>query len=91
MAWNAARKLRRSVANLERIVTVELLCATRGLDLRAPLAPAPGTAAALRAVRECAPGPGPDRWQSPELAAVERIVREGEVLAAVEEEIGELS
>ena len=39
MGWGAARKLRRSVANLERILAVELVCAARGLDLRAPLAP----------------------------------------------------
>jgi histidine ammonia-lyase len=91
MAWNAARKLRRSVANLERIVAVELLCATRGLDLRSPLAPAPATAAALRVVRGEVRGPGPDRWQSPELAMVEEMVRGGDVLAAVEDEIGELS
>ncbi|HET9602094.1 MAG TPA: histidine ammonia-lyase, partial [Acidimicrobiales bacterium] len=50
MGWGAARKLRRAVANLDRILAVELTCAARGLDLRAPLAPAPGTAAALAAV-----------------------------------------
>ena len=47
MAWGAARKLRRSVANLVRITAVELSCAARGLDLRAPLRPAAATAAAL--------------------------------------------
>ena len=38
MGWGAARKLRQSVANLGRILAVELSCAARGLDLRAPLA-----------------------------------------------------
>ena len=37
MGWGAARKLRVVVANLTRIVAVELCCAARGLDLRAPL------------------------------------------------------
>ena len=60
MGWGAARKLRVAVANLRRIVAVELSCAARGLDLRAPLAPAPGTAAAL--ARCCARG-CPDRVQ----------------------------
>src|SRR4029078_11409077 len=52
MGWGAARKLRASVANLRRILAVELLCAARGLDLRAPLQPGPGTGAAWRALRE---------------------------------------
>ena len=38
MGWAAARKLRTAVANLRRILAVELVCAAHGLDLRAPLA-----------------------------------------------------
>ena len=90
MGWGAARKLRASVANLTRIVAVELSCAARGLDLRAPLTPAAGTAAALSALRSRVPGPGPDRYMSPELAEVESLVRSGAVLAAVEAAIGPL-
>ena len=62
----------------------------RALDLRAPLEPARGTAAALAAVRTVAPGPGPDRILSPELAEVERLVTDRIVLDAVEAEIGAL-
>ena len=43
--WAAARKLRRSVDALRRVLAVEISCAAAGLDLRAPLAPAPATAA----------------------------------------------
>ena len=49
MAWSAARKLRRSVDNLRRVLAVELVCAARAIDLRAPLAPAAGTGAAVAA------------------------------------------
>ncbi len=90
MGWGAARKLRASLANLARIVAIELVCAARALDLRAPLVPAAGTAAAHGVVRSAAGGPGPDRSQAPELAAVERLVAEGVVVAAVEGAIGEL-
>ncbi len=90
MAWGAARKLRVSVANLARVLAVEITCAARGLDLRAPLAPAAGTGAALARLRESVPGTGPDRHLSPELAAAESLVSSGELLAAVETEIGEL-
>jgi histidine ammonia-lyase len=90
MAWGAARKLRRTVANLGRVLAVELAAAARALDLRAPLAPAAGTAAARDAVREAVAGPGPDRWVAPELAEVERLVESGAVLDAVKSAIGEL-
>jgi histidine ammonia-lyase len=90
MGWGAARKLRASVANLRRIIAVELTCAARALDLRAPLRPAAGTAAARDAIREVVPGPGPDRFLAPELAAVERLVKEGAVVAAAEAAVGAL-
>jgi len=91
MGWGAARKLRLVVSNLTRIVAVEVCCAARALDLRAPLAPAPGTAAALSVIRSAVPGPGPDRYLAPELAAVEELVRSGSLLEAVEGVVGPLS
>jgi histidine ammonia-lyase len=90
MGWGAARKLRAVVSNLTRIVAVELCCAARGLDLRAPLAPAAGTRAALDVLRSRVPGPGPDRFLAPELAVVEELVRSGAVLDAVEAAVGPL-
>jgi histidine ammonia-lyase len=83
LGWGAARKLRRSVDNLRRIVAVELVCAARALDLRAPLEPANGTAAARAALRAVVPGPGPDRWLAPELAAAEDLLRTEAVQRAV--------
>src|SRR4051812_2130458 len=90
MGWGAARKLRIVIANLTRILAVELTCAARAIELRAPLQPAAGTAAALGALRTAVPGHGPDRWLAPELAQAEALVAAGAGLAAVEREIGEL-
>jgi len=90
MGWGAARKLRHAVANLGRILAVELVCAARALELRAPLAPAPGTAAALAAVRARIAGAGADRYVAPELAAAEELVASGKLLAAVEAQVGAL-
>jgi histidine ammonia-lyase len=90
MGWNAARKLRTAIDNLRRILAVEISCAARAIDLRAPLSPGPGTGAALALVRGAVEGPGPDRWLSPELSAVEALIRSGELLGAVHDEIGEL-
>ena len=39
MGWSAARKLRRSVDGLARVVAIEYLTAARALDLRGPLEP----------------------------------------------------
>lgn len=91
MAWGAARKLRTVVANLGRILAVEITCSARALDLRAPLTPAAGTGAALAAVRTRVAGPGPDRWLAPELAAVEQLVVGGELVDAVSTAVGDLS
>jgi len=91
MGWGAARKLRAAVANLARIVAVEVVAAGHGLDLRAPLAPAAGTGAALAALRERVAGPGPDRELAPDLAAAEDLVASGALLAAVTDAIGGLA
>jgi histidine ammonia-lyase len=91
MGWSAARKLRSSLDNLARILAVELLTAARALDLRSPLKPAPGTAAAIAVLRERGVGgPGPDRYLSVELRIAEQVVRDGSVLDAVQDVIGEL-
>lgn len=90
MGWNAARKLRLAVSNLTRILTVELSVAARALDLRAPLQPSPATGAVLSLIRQHVRGPGPDRWLSPELAAVEQLVLSSLISDAVTDVIGPL-
>jgi len=90
MGWGAARKLRTVVANLGRVLAVELTCAARALDLRAPLEPAAGTAAARTAMRAVVSGPGPDRWLAPELAEAAGLVESGAVVEAVEAAVGSL-
>jgi histidine ammonia-lyase len=91
MGWGAARKLRHAVANLQRIVAIELTVGARALDLRAPLRPAEGTEAARAAVRGLVPGFGPDRQVAPELREVAAAVADGRLLGAIEMEIGALA
>jgi len=87
MGWSAAHKLRRTLHNLTRILAVELLCSARALKLRAPLAPAPATAAVTALID---PRPGPDRSPAPELERVAKLVAHGAIVAAAEGEIGAL-
>jgi histidine ammonia-lyase len=92
MGWSAARKLRRSVDGLTRVIAIEVLTAARALDMRAPLTPSPASAAVVRVLRDAGiQGPGPDRHLSPEIEAAVSLVASGAVLAAAQSVIGELA
>jgi histidine ammonia-lyase len=91
MGWSAARKLRRSVDGLTRVLAIEVLTGARALDMRAPLEPGPATAAVVRLLRETVPGPGPDRFLAPEIEATVALVASGAITDAVESTIGELA
>lgn len=80
MGWAAARKLRRGIDGLARVLAIELVTGCRALDLRAPLQPAPVTAAVRDAVRAAGiAGPGPDRFVSPDLETATALVLSGAV------------
>lgn len=82
MGWAAARKLRRAIDGLARVLAIEIVTAARALDLRAPLAPAPATAAVRDLLRGAGvAGPGPDRFLSPDLETVTALVADGSVAA----------
>ncbi|WP_371594638.1 histidine ammonia-lyase [Streptomyces virginiae] len=92
MGWSAARKLRTAVDNLTRIIAIELYAATRAIELRHGLTPAPASQAAIAGARAAGvPGPGPDRFLAPDLAAADEFVRTGGLLAAVEPVTGPLA
>jgi histidine ammonia-lyase len=91
MGWSAARKLRRAVDGLTRVIAIEYLTAARALDLRAPLEPAPATAAAVDLLRRNVDGPGPDRHLAPEIEHAVDDVRSGALVGVVEGTIGALS
>jgi histidine ammonia-lyase len=90
MGWGATLKLRVVLDNLTHILAVELAAASRALDLRGPLKPAPATGAVRDLVRKHVGGPGPDRFLAPELVAAEALVRSGAVLEAAEAITGKL-
>ncbi|MEU2198465.1 histidine ammonia-lyase [Isoptericola sp. NPDC019482] len=94
MGWAGARKLRRAVDGLGRVLAVELMTAARALDLRCTpgtgLSPAAGTGAVHALLRTAVPGPGPDRFLAPEIDAATRLVSDGEVVAAASAAVGPL-
>jgi histidine ammonia-lyase len=84
MGWSAARKLRRSVDALGRVLAIELLTAARALELRAPLTPGPATGAVVAGLREHVAGTGPDRFMAPEIDAAVEYVTSGRAVAAAD-------
>ena len=91
MGWSAARKLRRGIDGLTQVLAIEVLNAARGIELRQPLTPAPGTAAVIAALRQHVPGPGGDRYLAPEICAAVELVRTGALVEAAESSVGRLS
>ena len=79
--WSSGRKLRRALDGLTTVLGVELLAASRALDLRAPLTPAPATAAVRDRLRAHVAGPGPDRFLAPDIDAAAALVRGGRLAA----------
>jgi histidine ammonia-lyase len=87
MGWSAARKLRRSVDALTRVLAIEVLTAARALDMRAPLSPGPATGAVVAALRGTVEGAGPDRFLAPEIEAAVEFVRTGAAVAAADQQL----
>jgi histidine ammonia-lyase len=90
MGWTSGLKLRRVLEHVATVLAIEVLCAAQALDLRAPLLPAAGTTAAHHALRRHVPFLEDDRELAADIAAATSLVRDGTVVAAVEEQVGPL-
>lgn len=82
MAAHGARRLGRMVANLERILGVELLCAAQGLEFRTPLATSAPLQAVVARLRADVATLAEDRYLAPDLECAARLVAEGEIARA---------
>ena len=91
MGTIAARKCREIAANTANVIAIELLCAAQGLDLFTNLKPGEGTRAAYQAIRKAISHLDADRFLAADIAAMRELMRNGEILRAVEETVGELS
>jgi len=90
MGWSAARKLRKVVENLSRILAIELVTSARAIEFRKEFTPAPATASVVSELRKVVGGVGPDRFLSPELEAAVALVQSGKVVEAAKEVVKEL-
>ena len=78
------------VTNATRVLACELMCAAQGLEFHKPLRAGQGADAAYRHLREHVRPLGRDRTLHRDLEAVERLIRSGSLLAAVEAACGPL-
>ena len=91
MGMTSARHARECVAAAETVVALEALSAAQGLELRRPLRPAAGTAAAFAAIRgEIAFLTG-DRALKADVDAAVELVQSGALVDAVERAVGALA
>ncbi|MFV0514394.1 MAG: histidine ammonia-lyase [Jhaorihella sp.] len=91
MAAHGAVRLGRMVANLERILGVELLCAAQGVEFRAPLATSPALARVVAGLRTNVPRLGGDRYLAPDLERAARLVGDGDIVSFAGVNMPELS
>jgi histidine ammonia-lyase len=91
MGTIAARKGRDIVMNVQRILAMELLCATQGLEFLLPLQPGLGTQEAYRGVRKVVSPIRGDRRFSEDIEKIYRLIDSGELLRKVEKAVGKLN
>jgi histidine ammonia-lyase len=89
MGWNSCRALRSAVDDAMRIVAIEMVSAAEAVELRG-IPPAAATGAVIQRIRQDIPRMEVDRFLAPDLAAAERLVSRGELLAAAETVTGPL-
>jgi histidine ammonia-lyase len=80
MGMAAAYKAQRILANAQRVVAAELLCAAQGLEFLKPLRPGRGVEQLYRRLRSLSPAVAPlseDRPPSPDLERLARAVADG--------------
>jgi len=90
MGTIAARKCAQVLENAENVIAIELLEAAQALDFRKPLVFGEGTAIAHEVVRSRVGHLDRDRQISTDIAAARRLVASGELVRAVESELGAL-
>jgi histidine ammonia-lyase len=86
----AGLKCLRVLANAEAAVAIELLAGAQGVEFLAPLEPGAGVRAAHGFIRSLSPTVIEDRPLSGDIEAVAAAIRDGDLVAGVEHEIGAL-
>ena len=84
MAAHGARRLMRMVENLSVILGVEAMCATQGIEFRAPLRTSMPLQRAAERLRQDVESLGDDRYLAPDLAASTALIASGALVSATQ-------
>ncbi|HEX8952593.1 MAG TPA: histidine ammonia-lyase [Polyangia bacterium] len=87
MGVHAADKLARIVDNVRNVLSIELLCAAQGVDLRAPHRPGPALDEAHRALRTRVAALATDRVVHRDIEAMRALLDDGSLIAAARRHI----
>jgi histidine ammonia-lyase len=90
MGVTAARKARAIVANVERVLAIELLCAAQAREFHPEFRAGRGAQAVQEAVRVHVPPLEKDRYLHADLLAAHALIVGGELVRAVEAAVGPL-
>jgi len=90
MGATSALKCWQVLENVETALAIEMMCAAQALDYRLPIKPGIGPRVALNTLRRHIPHAEEDRLFEQDIRASISILRSGEILEAVESEIGPL-
>lgn len=91
MGATSATKAARVIANARVGIAIEMMVAAQGLDVRLPLRPGAGVAAAHDAIRATVPSLTTDRALAPDMRAITAMIVDGTIRRAVEAAVGALS
>jgi histidine ammonia-lyase len=86
----AGRKLKKIILNVERILTIEAMCARQGLWLLEPLKPGLGVQAAYKKLSSVMPPIERDRVLADDVENVHRLLFRTSFLPDIRAAIGEL-
>ena len=90
MANHAARKLRQSIENLERVIAIEFYTAAQGREFNAELRAGKGAEAAYLRLRQDIPALVEDRYMGPELDHAHELLANGALADAAQAVVGKL-
>ena len=85
MGMGAALKLKQVLANLRKILAIELLCASQGIDFLCPLQPGTGGKKAHQLVRSVSPTLLRDRSLAPDIQRLEDLIADRKFAAILRE------
>jgi histidine ammonia-lyase len=83
MGWGGGKKLLAVVANVRRVLAIEILCAVQAIEYRAPLTPGEGSARIAALVRDVVSPLESDRSPAADIEKVAGLIEDGSISALV--------